>query len=359
MSQAPAALYGIENSNRSGDELWSKNRFNSTFPVALACYMRDRGIKPVYISLNGAMEHVAEDDRITFGDVFGLRGRGARIKFDFEAQFEPFHRYCYDSLPSIDLATRTPAGTYKRPIEVKLTVLPDNSTAHLPPDRWSSELVLRPVTSAYATLSLIDSVMRQDTSLKNRIRNLVEPTATSIQDWSNIAEIRSKRDSILGSLGQALETMRLHQKPYLLQPIWKTEAKTPLLAQQCFDIFVWSDVALLKAYMDAAETDNSSGVGRALRECARTLRCINGIVVAGRISYEEVYAGMPLGNLNDKSASFNGRVTLRYMQHPRLQRPAIKRDALRRIILNHGERMLSPERRFDATIFFTCQELLQ
>ena len=359
MSQELPALYGIENTNRSGGELWTKNRFNSTFPVALACYMRDEGIKPVYISVDDAAHHTATDDRIGFSDVFGLSGRGARIKFDFEASFEPFHQYCYDNLPSIDLATRTPGGTYKRPIEIKLTVLPDNSTAHLPSDRWSSELVLRPVTSAYATLSLIDSMMQRDTSFKDRVRNLVEPTATSIQDWTNIAEIRSRRGAILESLGQALELLSTDQKPYLLQPIWKTQAKSPMLAERCFDIFVWSDAALLKSYLDAAEADSSSGVSRPLRECARTLRCINELVIVGRISYDDVYLGMPLGNLNDKSASFNGRVTLRYMQHARLRRPAVKRDALRRIILNHGERMLSPERRFDATIFFTCQELLQ
>ena len=358
MSQQTPSLYGIENSNRDSDKLWSKNRFNSTFPVALACYMRDRRINPVYISLNQAMEHTATDDRIDFSEVFGLRGRGPRIRFDFEATFEPFERYFYDSLPAIDLVTRTQGGESKRPIEIKLTVLPDNSTARLSPDRWSSELVLRPITSAYATASLIDTVMK-DATLTKRVRSLTEPTATSIQDWTNIAEIRSRRVAILDCLGQVLESVRNLQKPYLMQPIWKTEAKTPLLAERCFDIFVWSDAALLKSYSDAAWADNSSNVSRPLRECARTLRCINGIVVAGRIRYEDVYLGMPLGNLNDKSASFNGRATLRYMQHPRLQSPAVKREALRNIILNHGERMLSPERRFDATIFFTCQELLQ
>ena len=321
--------------------------------------MRDQGINPVYISLDEDINHRASDDRITFADVFGVPGCSSQVFFDFEATFESFHRYCYDSLPAIDLATRTVDGEYSRPIEIKLTVLPDNSTARLSSDQWSSELVLRPVTSAYATLSLIDSVMQQDASLKHRVREFVEPTAATIQDWTNIAEVRGKKSEILDSLGQSLELVRSCQKPYLLQPIWKTEAKSPVLTERCFDIFVWSDAALLKTYMDAAESDRSSGVTRPLRECARTLRCINDLVTVGKISYADVYSGMPLGNLNDKSASFNGRVTLKYMQHDRLQNPAVKRDALRRIILNHGERMLSPERRFDATIFFTCQELLQ
>ncbi len=358
MSQEPPALYGIRNSNRSGDELWSKNRFNSTFPVALACYMRDKGIKPVYISLDGAINHLATDGQISISDVFGLRSRGERIRFDFESAFKPFDRYFYDSLAAIDLVTRTASGTYKRPIEIKLTVLPDNSTVGLPSDQWSSELVIRSITSAYATVSLIDSVMK-DSSLKNRVRTIVEPTAAAIQNWDNITEIRSKRDSILACLTQVLGSVRALQKPYLIQPIWKTEGPSPLLAERCFDIFVWSDAALIKTFIDRASEGRPQSVTRALRECARTLRSIYGIVVVGKITYDDIYRGMSLGTLTDKSTSLNGRQTLKYMQHPRLQRPAIKRDVLKRIILNHGEQMLSPERRFDATIYFTCQELLQ
>ena len=320
--------------------------------------MRDRGIKPVYISLDGAMDHSAADDQISISDVFGLRAKGTRIRFDFESAFNPFEEYFYDSLAPIDLVTRTASGTDKRPIEIKLTVLPDNSTVGLPSDQWSSELVIRSITSAYAAVSLIDSVAK-DASLKNHVRSLVEPTAARIQNWDNVAEIRSKRDAILECLIQVLSSARTLQKPYLMQPIWKTEGPSPLLAERCFDIFVWSDAALIKTFVDRASEARPQSVTRALRECARTLRTIYGIVVVGKITYDDIYRGMSLGTLTDKSTSLSGRQTLRYMRHPRLQRPAIKRDALRRIILNHGERMLSPERRFDATIFFTCQELLQ
>ena len=72
--------------------------------------------------------------------------------------------------------------------------------------------MLRPITSAYATASLIDTVMR-DATLTNRVRFLTEPTATSIQDWTNIAEIRSRREAILDCLGQVLESVRTLQKP--------------------------------------------------------------------------------------------------------------------------------------------------
>jgi hypothetical protein len=48
------ALYGIAHSNRDFTDpyYWGKNQFNSAFPVALACFMRDAGIKPVYLRIN-------------------------------------------------------------------------------------------------------------------------------------------------------------------------------------------------------------------------------------------------------------------------------------------------------------------
>ena len=357
VSQQPA-LYGISNSNRVGSKLWGKNQFNSTFPVALACYMRDKGIKPIYISLTNSGRHKTSDRDVTIGDVFGSNKTRNGIRFLFESQFEPFRKYFYDDLPSIDLVTQSGKSVYKRPIEIKLTVLPDSSTYELRPEKWSSELVVRPVSTAHATVSLTDAVLR-DGSLTKQVRSLVEPLASSIDDWSSVAEISGKRKQLIACLTRVLKSTCSLQKPFLLQPIWKTEGKSPILAQQCFDTFVWSDAALIKTFVDAARGQRSQGVSRHLRECARTLRCIFEIIAIGKVRYGQIYDGMPLGNQTDKAMSFNGSSTFAWMRHKRLLRPAIRRDALRDIILNHGEQMLSPERRFDATIYFTCQELLK
>ena len=55
----------------------------------------------------------------------------------------------------------------------------------------------------------------------------------------------------------------------------------------------------------------------------------------------------------DKEFAVNGQVTRRYMKSPRKTNPAVERSALTNIILNGGEKMLSPERRFDQTVYFT------
>lgn len=44
-------LFGLTNSNRdfSLKDTWGKNQFNSSFPIALCCYMASKGIDVNYL----------------------------------------------------------------------------------------------------------------------------------------------------------------------------------------------------------------------------------------------------------------------------------------------------------------------
>ena len=190
-------LYGIVNSSRSGRNLWGKNEFNSTFPIALCCYMRDNAIRPVYVAVN-EMTTSASDIEITIEDAFGTRSNGKDIRFEFESTFQPYQGYCSDALP--------------------------------------------------------------------------------------------------------------HR------------------------------------------------VSRSLREAARHTRCLYSLLTEGRLRYGQVYAGMSLGNQTDKSFAVNGSRTWTYLRHPRLERPFFSAKVLKSLILNGGHRLLSPERRFDAAIYYTWND---
>ena len=48
----PSGLFGIEHSNRTVDDHWGKNCFNSSFPTATACYMLANNISAIYIRLD-------------------------------------------------------------------------------------------------------------------------------------------------------------------------------------------------------------------------------------------------------------------------------------------------------------------
>ena len=84
-------LYGIFNSNRSVDDHWGKNCFNSSFPTATACYMLDKNINAIYITLaveNG--ELVIRPCEIPINEVFNCGQKAPHdLYFSFESVFSP------------------------------------------------------------------------------------------------------------------------------------------------------------------------------------------------------------------------------------------------------------------------------
>lgn len=101
-----ASLYGLENSNRcfSDPYYWGKNQFNSSFPVALACYMRDQQIPAVSLELN--KDAIVAPTERTFDWVFNSDLPNAELFFGFESRFEPFQKFVHDDLKPIDLVVR-------------------------------------------------------------------------------------------------------------------------------------------------------------------------------------------------------------------------------------------------------------
>ena len=349
-------LYGITSSNRipssgKSHNFWGKNQFNSSFPAALACWMRDEGIKPVYVHTSEG-EIIASDDKISFDDVFNSNAPNKLLRFDFEAKFPGFCGYSFDSLESIDLVVSDSKGA-GRPLEVKLTVLPDQTTFRKKEDLWGCELVVRPVSVIYAALTIYHSLIdRKEEALK-----LLEKTALGVGDWTNTSEILVHQKQILVTLESFLDAFSDSQVPLILQPIWKTQGKLPELADQAFDVFVWSNMALCRLFLNQAKANPATKkVSRHLRASTRLLRCLYDLFSTGQMRRSEIVR-MALGNQTDKEFSASGAVTNPYMKHPRLTVPRVHKSVLSKIILNGGEKNLSPERRFDATIFFTATEL--
>ena len=318
--------------------------------------MRDNAINPVYVAVN-EMTTSASDVGITIEDAFRTRSSGEDIRFEFESPYEPYQGYCSDALPSIDVVTKDHSGQFCAPIEIKLTVVPDSSTHRKVEDEWSAELVVRPVSSAYALLSLFDDVANS-ADVHQELLKAVRGINERIQDWSNVSEVSSYRNEILSSLGSAFKRLQEFQKPYLMQPIWKTEGKQARLADKCLDVFFWSNLAIAKLPLDIAQNESprQNKVSRSLREAARHTRCLYSLLTEGRLRYGQVYGGMSLGNQTDKSFSVSGSRTWTYLRHPRLARPFFSADVLKDLILNGGHRLLSPERRFDAAIYYTWKD---
>ncbi len=349
MQSSNPSLYGLteSNSSRKGKALWGKNQFNSTFPVALCLFMRDQGVGPVAVTVRGG-KIVAGDGTWTMADVVGKKE--SLPFYHFEKEFTPYEAYSRNVVEKIDLVVGVD-GSDSMPLEIKLTVIPDISTAAKGEEDWAPEMVIRPVSSAHAMMGVARSLDASgNEGLKQEVVEALKPTYNAVSGWENAAEILKNASGLRDALSAALAVAVNVEKPFLIQPIWKTEGQSIKLKEQCFDVFVWSDVAVMQIPVDMTAALDGSEVSRHLREVARHVRALYDILSTGDHDYQGTYGGMALGNQTDKSFALSGQVTKEYLKHPRLLSPHFGRDVLQQLILNGGEQKLRPERRFDLAV---------
>lgn len=351
---AEPGLYGLTNSNRDFTDpfYWGKNQFNSSFPAALCCYMRDHGHKAVYISLKGEQTTISEK---SFSFVFGTRLPNDKLKFCFEDEYEPYGDFVNDSLEHIDLVFRkAQSGEAIRPLEIKLTTLPDDETSSLSEADYGSELVVRSPTMRYLALG-IAKVANVNVTEVNSIREIFEPICKGIgRDWESARAMLSYRDEIFEALETFLKKFVHLQRPLLMQPIWKTIGKHPELAEHCLDVFVWSDFAIARMVLNSCYgKEKEKKITRPQRAMLRLARFLYEYSVSGKVYQQPIYDGMTYGTLNDKEFSMPGIKTNAYMKCERLLKPTITKHEIKKIVLGGGQKFLSPERRFDSILFFS------
>lgn len=343
-----SGLYGIENTNRCDKQHWTKNCFNSSFPTALACFMMDRGIPAIYARLAVVGDELkVVCDEIPIRELFNCGNkRPGELKFDFEAKFEPYQRFSFDSIDSIDLVVRDLQGDYLAPVEVKLTVLPTSATATKHEDEWGSEIVVRTATTSYCAFSIWDMVKDR----RKHVREVFEDTCSDIGSWINDFEMSHKTASLRETLNVFEREFIDYQRPLVMQPFWKTQGQSPILCDNAFDIVVWSDLAFSRLFI---ETSNDKSMSRPMRASARMARCIWELSKSGKIRVEDIYRQMAFGQQTDKEVSVPGDRWRRYITTNRTVTPAVSKDALLEIIAPGFIENLRPERRFDQTLYFT------
>lgn len=344
-------LFGLYNSNRSIDEHWGKNCFNSSFPASLASYMLDQNKKAIYLRLEeseGELKVVA--DEISIEDVFNSHGKKLdELYFSFESRYDPYNKYAFDMIDGIDLVIKDLNGNFLSPLEVKLTVLPDNSTVKKDEQDWGCELVVRAATTSYCALGMFDAVSTK----KDDIRLIFENVCSSIQMWDNDFEVTHKMPGICSALNEFEKQNLNHQHPLLMQTLWKTEGQSPILCKNAFDIVIWSDYAFSRLFIDSAMASKSTTMNRFMRSTARLARCLWELSKSNRIRLTDIYRQMAYSVQTDKEFSINGSRWRSYVNTSRLTNLAINQSALDTIIEEGYVEQLRPERRFDQTLYFT------
>lgn len=273
------------------------------------------------------------------------------LYFSFESVFDPYQVYSFDAIDGIDLVVKDLQGNFLSPLEVKLTVLPTDSTSSKPEQEWGCELVIRSATTSYCALGMFDSI----TVEARNIREIFEETCSSIQMWDNDFEMTHKMSYIHDSLDEFQSLYYRHQKPLLMQTIWKTQGKSPLLADQAFDIVVWSDYAFSRLFIDGSD-ELSKTMKRPMRAAARLARCLWELSRSGKIRVVDIYRQMAFGNQTDKEFAIGGPKWRQYVRSDRITTPILSKSAVNEIIEPGNIQRLSPERRFDQTLYFTVQQ---
>lgn len=322
--------------------------------------MGKKGINLVYLKLddNGAFSKGKIDSK----SLLGGDPLSSEVYFEFEKVYRPHTKFLAPgaSLPVNDviISRRVKDGciTPVRPLEVKLTALPDSATASKKSDLWSCELVVRQPTIKSLALSYI--------SKPGATQELFQPFVgiTEKANWSeaitdknmavkSIKELQVEVDKLLTHFNQ-------HGEPLLLQPIWKTEGQSSRLGENCFDVFVWSDNAFAKMISErAASSPLYKGF---LSRPARSLVWLSAILGQygkdGKVNPDLAISQNLAGAKTDKAFAMNGTQTHPYLNSPHLLKPRVQKSALKDIIQGAGEKHLKPERRLDAAIGITADQ---
>ncbi|MCL2504382.1 MAG: HindVP family restriction endonuclease [Coriobacteriia bacterium] len=292
---------------------------------------------------------VVVSSEISFANVFKTGNRSfEEIEFRFESAFDPYQKYSFDDIGGIDLVVCSTEGAYLSPLEVKMTVMPTSDTSHLPEEKWGCELVVRPATTSYCAIGMFDAV--QDAAAD--VRGIFENACASIQSWDNDFEMLHKVPRLSACI-DAFEKTYLHlQKPFLMQTIWKTDGQSPILAENAFDVIIWSDFAFSRLFVDDA-TEKKKTMSRQMRASARMARCLWELSKSAKIRVADIYRQMAFGNQTDREFSVQGPKWRRYVSSNLIPELRLKKDVINQIIEPGYLEKLQPERRFDQTLYFT------
>ena len=344
-NQITASLFGIGNSNRdfSKTTSWGKNQFNSSFPAALCCYLESKGFKANYCNIQNNAFLIEEK---SIDKIFATSSMNDSAYFSFESSHTPYQRYVKGSLPRTDLVIQdNKTGACLRGLEVKLTALPDNTTCALGDEKYGSEIVVRPDTIVYLACSVIESI-------GNKLDTIIDSYKIDINDWTDPQEVLSKIDVINRCVTQISMDIEDTNIPFLLQPVWKTMGKSPELSDNCLDVFVWSNSAFCNFISNNCTTDiNARSITRHTRTCIWLYKMLFDYAEFGAFDHSRIIDELSYNTKNDKAFASSGMVTNKYMVCQNLAKPRITKDEIKNIILGGGQKLLSPERRFDAIIY--------
>jgi hypothetical protein len=344
-------LFGQDHNNSSRnysqEYCWGKNQFNSSFPASLIAYMSYKGIEPVYLCTD-------EDNNVIHRYISGstlyrIDPLSQNAFYNFEASFPAYDKFYTGDREKIDLVMLDTSETDTPLIglEIKLTALPDTTTKNFPEDRYSCEIVVRPPTINFIACSICNSF--RTTEEKDQLRAMLN-TVPRINHWEEPDEVLPHYGKILESVLKVSSYLNDRQTPLIVQPVWKSKGRNSVLADDCLDVFVWSNLAVIQM-CNRKDSVSSKRITRPMRTIIWIyLMLLEYSGVYGQFDYRRIVRLHSYNIANDKAYALSGTQTYQFLKCKELEHPRISKYEIKNIILGGGQNLLSPERRFDAVI---------
>lgn len=230
-------------------------------------------------------------------------------------------------------------------LETRLTAIPDSTTRNLTEDRYGSEIVVRPPTINFLACSLCDCF--SEAKGRNTLRELLG-TVPQINHWEETEAVLPHYDRILGAVFNVSSHLHNRQAPLIIQPVWKTLRGSAALADDCLDVFVWSNLSVIQ--MCCIQEADRRRINRPMRTVVWLYLMLFDYAVYGQFDYKRIVRLHSYNIANDKAFAISGVQSHALMASPQLAHPRVGKGEIKNIILGGGQRFLSPERRFDAVI---------
>jgi hypothetical protein len=117
---------------------------------------------------------------------------------------------------------------------------------------------------------------------------------------------------------------------------------------------VWSDYAFSRLFLEGTNKVEKH-MSRPMRASARLARCLWELSKSGKIRLTDIYRQMAFGVQTDKEFAIQGVKWRKYVATNRIAQPRLPKDAIFEIIQPDYIDRLTPERRFDQTLYFTMK----
>ena len=306
--------------------------------------MSSKDISPVFICTDDKNEIV--HNQISALELFGIDPLSEDAYYDYEAGYYPYEQYYTASKKEkIDLVMINRSSSIPMSgLEVKLTTLPDNTTKDLSDAEYGSEIVVRSPTILFVACSICACY----DSLEGRMRlhNMLNTIGEEIRDWGEIRQVAPHYEAIKRAVLSVSSDMADKQVPLIMQPIWKTDKRLTDLDEKCLDVFVWSNLSVIQ--MALRENYSEDDISRNQRTIIWLYKMLWDFTQFGKFNYTAIVNSLAYKYKTDKAFAISGRLTNQFMKSPELETPRISKYEIKNIILGDGQKLLRPERRFDA-----------